>query len=578
MMKVFLSYAHADGELQKELNEHLGVLRHEKIIDAWYDGQIVPGNVWNEDIARHLTEADLILLLISSAFLNSIYCYENEMRRAIERHEAGTARVIPIILRPCHWKPAPFAKLQGLPEGMLPVTEWSALRRDAVWAEVAKGIHLAAQSWIIDQERKNRSNPVQAEERGNDIGLREGLGDTDAREGAKQSRTQGDFADRVQESKSRPKRPRRIAIVAAVPVATALIGVLVSWFYLTPQFVSPPMVTPPLAPPALPELMAANIAFNNPARMTAGRAGFIQVKLSTPPSPDLKAQLTEAGTRETDNLRVGNRISATLNGGVAFDVSPSTSQVQSISPQQVTSWTWIVTPKISGRQSLILNFDAIIRPGGKDEETKINTLTRPIEVDVGIESPNVFSEWFEFLKKWFENERWWWATLGLLIGLFIWYLLKSIRRILYRRAHAYTKDIDLQVPLMKILRSFAKEKKYGSQWYFFLPPIPGDVSSLAQQMFSISAQEKILCILASHVGRHLIVFDKTGIYFRDRPVGFQRIRKISYASLATAPAFKQWSSHSFLLPDKKQFIAHMGVPASDIVELLNRIRHLAQQN
>lgn len=148
MIKVFLSYAHKDEALQKELSEHLGALKHEKIIDTWFDRQISPGDNWSEEIARQLEEADLILLLVSSAFLDSTYCYEKEMRRAIERHEAGAARVIPICLRPCHWDPAPFAKLQGLPENMRPVTSLPQDERDAVWTEVAKGIHRAAASCV----------------------------------------------------------------------------------------------------------------------------------------------------------------------------------------------------------------------------------------------------------------------------------------------------------------------------------------------------------------------------------------------------------------------------------------------
>jgi hypothetical protein len=144
MIKVFLSYSHKDEELQKELNEHLGALKHANIVDTWWDSRIVAGNDWSEDIARQLEAADLILLLVSSAFLASTYCYQKELRRAIERHDAGEARVVPILLRPCHWEPAPFAKLQGLPTGMVPVTAVAEDKRDAIWAEVAKGIHQAA--------------------------------------------------------------------------------------------------------------------------------------------------------------------------------------------------------------------------------------------------------------------------------------------------------------------------------------------------------------------------------------------------------------------------------------------------
>ena len=60
--------------------------------------------------------AQIILLLISSDFIASDYCYSIEMQRALERHEKGEARVIPIILRSIDWKNSPFGKLQALPK------------------------------------------------------------------------------------------------------------------------------------------------------------------------------------------------------------------------------------------------------------------------------------------------------------------------------------------------------------------------------------------------------------------------------------------------------------------------------
>lgn len=56
--------------------------------------------VWGSEIDEHLNTADIILLLVSSDFIDSDYCYDVEMKRALKRHEAEDARVIPIILRP----------------------------------------------------------------------------------------------------------------------------------------------------------------------------------------------------------------------------------------------------------------------------------------------------------------------------------------------------------------------------------------------------------------------------------------------------------------------------------------------
>ena len=66
------------------------------------------------------------------------------MRRAVERHEAGEATVIPILLRSCDWKGTPFEKIQGLPKDMTPVT--ASKDRDAAWAAVAKSIREVAEN------------------------------------------------------------------------------------------------------------------------------------------------------------------------------------------------------------------------------------------------------------------------------------------------------------------------------------------------------------------------------------------------------------------------------------------------
>ncbi len=79
-----------------------------------------------------------MLLLVSPAFIASDYIWDKEMARAMERHEAGEARVIPIIVRPADWHEAPFGKLQALPRDARPVTSWG--NRDEAWLDVAKGI------------------------------------------------------------------------------------------------------------------------------------------------------------------------------------------------------------------------------------------------------------------------------------------------------------------------------------------------------------------------------------------------------------------------------------------------------
>ncbi len=137
-VEVFYSYAHKDEAFRDELETHLSLLRRQGLITEWHDRHILPGTDWSQALDEHLERASVILLLISADFLASDYCYGIEMQRALERHQANEARVIPILLRPVDWNNAPFAYLQALPTDAKPITTWR--NRDAAFTDVAAGI------------------------------------------------------------------------------------------------------------------------------------------------------------------------------------------------------------------------------------------------------------------------------------------------------------------------------------------------------------------------------------------------------------------------------------------------------
>jgi hypothetical protein len=141
---LFYSYSHKDEELRNQLETHLALLRRQGFIHQWHDRRIGAGQEWAGAIDVNLESAQIILLLVSADFIASDYCYEQEMARAIERHEAGEACVIPVILRAVDWTDAPFAKLQALPKDGKPVTAW--VDRDAAWLDVARGIRKAVEA------------------------------------------------------------------------------------------------------------------------------------------------------------------------------------------------------------------------------------------------------------------------------------------------------------------------------------------------------------------------------------------------------------------------------------------------
>jgi internalin A len=97
--KVCTCYAREDDHLREELHAHMAPMERLGVIQSWYDGKITPGSDWKGQIDEHLREADFILLLISAAFIKSEYCYEIEMKFALERHNAGSVVVIPSYIK-----------------------------------------------------------------------------------------------------------------------------------------------------------------------------------------------------------------------------------------------------------------------------------------------------------------------------------------------------------------------------------------------------------------------------------------------------------------------------------------------
>lgn len=97
-------------------------------------------------INHHLQQANIVLLLVSADFLASDACWDVEMKRALERHEARDAVVVPVLLRPCDWKAfPPLAKLEPLPADHVPVSRWTD--REDAWVDIAQGLRRLIAAW-----------------------------------------------------------------------------------------------------------------------------------------------------------------------------------------------------------------------------------------------------------------------------------------------------------------------------------------------------------------------------------------------------------------------------------------------
>lgn len=149
-LRVFCSYSQMDQAFLETLHLHIRALHYSGIIDSWSDRDIAPGAELQAEIDLQLEQADLILLLISANFLGSDRIWNNEMRRALDRHKRGAARVIPILLKPTDWQHTPFGHLKPLPDQGRAITLWE--NQDEAWTQVAKGIRKVA---LEMRERRN---------------------------------------------------------------------------------------------------------------------------------------------------------------------------------------------------------------------------------------------------------------------------------------------------------------------------------------------------------------------------------------------------------------------------------------
>ncbi|WP_215610631.1 toll/interleukin-1 receptor domain-containing protein [Leptothoe spongobia] len=127
--------------LKDKLIKMLAGLQQHKLVEAWEDRQIRPGDDWHQEIQKAMNECDLAILLISADFINSRFINEEEVPKLLARRQAEGMWVVPIIIRPCMWDSEPmFRGLQALPKDGKPVITFpnDNGERDQAWTDIAK--------------------------------------------------------------------------------------------------------------------------------------------------------------------------------------------------------------------------------------------------------------------------------------------------------------------------------------------------------------------------------------------------------------------------------------------------------
>jgi formylglycine-generating enzyme required for sulfatase activity len=135
-LKTFIIYARADASFKDELLAHLRPFVKNGLLEKWVDSDLLPGEEWEKRIEAELEAAHLVILLISADALNSDFIEKKELKIALDKKRAGTARVVPILVRDCFWEMHDdLSAMQLLPKdekgSIRGVAGW--ISRDSAW-------------------------------------------------------------------------------------------------------------------------------------------------------------------------------------------------------------------------------------------------------------------------------------------------------------------------------------------------------------------------------------------------------------------------------------------------------------
>ena len=129
-MNGFISYAHEDGAMFREVYKHLTPIARHYGIEFWTDAKLHTGQDWNPAIAKAIAEADVFVALVSYESLCNDYIHTVEYPAMHARALANGGLILPVLLNRCLWT-YQFSAPLGLPvhDGRpLPIADWQPQR------------------------------------------------------------------------------------------------------------------------------------------------------------------------------------------------------------------------------------------------------------------------------------------------------------------------------------------------------------------------------------------------------------------------------------------------------------------
>lgn len=111
--KVFVSYAHEDRTWHDMLMMQIAPLRDRYGPAIWSDHKLAAGDDWMKEIVAALTSSQIVVLLVSPAFIASPFIKVNEFGIALKEAEQGRKKLLWVFVTSCAYESVGIGKYQA---------------------------------------------------------------------------------------------------------------------------------------------------------------------------------------------------------------------------------------------------------------------------------------------------------------------------------------------------------------------------------------------------------------------------------------------------------------------------------
>ncbi len=138
--QIFISYSHVDGDWLKRLQIVIAPLRRKGILKVWADTDIIPGQLWKEEIKQALARAKVAVLLVSPDFLASDFIDKHELPPLLEEARKGGLTILWIPIRPSLYQETDIVHYQAVYDPKTSLSLLSPAHQEVALIEIAQKI------------------------------------------------------------------------------------------------------------------------------------------------------------------------------------------------------------------------------------------------------------------------------------------------------------------------------------------------------------------------------------------------------------------------------------------------------